>query len=44
MEKCIRCNEIDEDRRTILMACFYEMNELGISFQNKSLMDADDNA
>jgi hypothetical protein len=32
MEKCVRCGEVEEDRRTLWMACFYEMNELGIPF------------
>lgn len=31
-EMCIRCKEVDEDRRTLWMACFYEMNELGLPF------------
>ena len=43
MEKCIRCNEVDEDRRTLWMGCFYEMHELSVPFDNKSLKDADDN-
>lgn len=31
-EKCQRCGEVDQDRRTLWMACFYEMMELGIPF------------
>lgn len=29
-EKCQRCGERGEDRRTLWMACLYEMNELGL--------------
>lgn len=32
-EKCMRCGEVGEDRRTLWMACFYEMEELGIPFE-----------
>ena len=32
MDKCIRCGEMDEDLRTLYMACFYDMNELNIPF------------
>lgn len=31
-EKCVRCGDIGEDRRTLWMACFYAMEELGIPF------------
>lgn len=31
-EKCQRCGEVGEDRRTLWMACFYAMNELPIPF------------
>lgn len=31
-EKCVRCGEVGEDRRTLWMACFYEMAELGLPF------------
>lgn len=37
METCQRCKETDEDRRTLWMACFYEMNELGIPFEQIGL-------
>jgi hypothetical protein len=33
-EKCQRCNEVDYDRRTIWMNCFYDMSELDIPFSN----------
>ena len=33
MDKCQRCGDIGEDRRTLWMACFYEMMELGIPFE-----------
>ena len=32
MEECVRCKEVDEDRRTLWMRCFYEMNELEVPF------------
>lgn len=31
-EQCQRCGEVDQDRRTLWMACFYEMTELGLPF------------
>ena len=31
-EPCQRCGEVDHDRRTLWMACFYEMKELGLPF------------
>ena len=40
-EKCDRCGEDGEDRRTLWMACFYEMNELGLPFQEEVLFKAD---
>ncbi len=33
MEECQRCKDIDEDRRTLEMACFYNMNELDVPFK-----------
>lgn len=32
-ETCQRCHDIGEDRRTLWMACFYEMNELKVPFE-----------
>lgn len=32
-EKCQRCEKVGEDRRTLWMACFYQMNELGLPFE-----------
>ncbi len=32
-EKCQRCGEVGDDRRTLWMACLYEMNELPIPFE-----------
>lgn len=29
---CARCHEVDEDRRTLYMARFYNMSELGLPF------------
>lgn len=36
-EKCDRCGEVDEDRRTLWMACFYAMNELRVPFKNVAI-------
>jgi hypothetical protein len=36
-ERCQRCGEVGEDRRTLWMACFYEMNELPIPFEQVQL-------
>ena len=33
MEECQRCKDIDEDRRTLEMACFYDMKELDVPFK-----------
>lgn len=32
-EKCQRCGDEEEDRRTLWMACFYAMEELEIPFE-----------
>lgn len=32
-EKCERCGEVGEDRRTLWMACLYEMMELSVPFK-----------
>ncbi len=32
MSKCQRCGEEGEDRRTLWMACLYDMAELGVPF------------
>ncbi len=40
-DKCIRCGSVGQDRRTLWMACFYEMGELGIPFGREVLFDAD---
>jgi hypothetical protein len=37
METCQRCNEEGEDRRTLWMACFYEMGELGLPFEQTAV-------
>lgn len=36
-EKCARCGEVGEDRRTLWMACFYAMEELDIPFEQRTL-------
>jgi len=40
-EKCARCGEMGEDRRTLWMACFYAMEELGLPFERDILFDGD---
>lgn len=40
-ELCQRCGEKGEDRRTLWMACFYEMSELGIPFTREALLQTD---
>lgn len=40
-EQCQRCKEDGEDRRTLWMACFYEMNELNIPFNIDTLYTND---
>jgi len=42
MEECVRCNEVDEDRRTLWMACFYQMNELELPFEKQIITDKED--
>lgn len=37
METCQRCKEEDDDRRTLWMSCFYDMDELGIPFEVKRM-------
>lgn len=32
-DACVRCGQEGEDRRTLWMACLYEMAELGLPFQ-----------
>jgi len=40
-EVCDRCKSSGEDRRTLMMRCFYAMEELGIPFGREVLLDAD---
>jgi len=40
-EKCQRCGEVGEDRRTLQMACFYDMSELSLPFKKQTLFHAD---
>lgn len=39
-EKCQRCGEEGEDRRTLWMACFYAMEEFKIPFEKEVLFHA----
>lgn len=43
-EKCDKCGEIGEDRRTLWMACFYAMNELNIPFNSAIINSIDKEA
>ena len=35
--KCARCGEIGDDRRTLWMSCLYDMSELGIPLEQRSV-------
>jgi hypothetical protein len=37
-EACARCGEVGEDRRTLWMACFYDMAELRVPFEQRQIM------
>ena len=39
-ERCARCGEIGEDRRSLWMACFYQMNELKLPLVERVLFHA----
>ena len=39
-ERCVCCGEVGHDRRTLWMACFYEMKELGLPFEEQPLFHA----
>jgi hypothetical protein len=41
METCQRCLAVGEDRRTIRMNCFYNMNELGLPFEQQVFFQTD---
>lgn len=36
-EKCERCGEAGDDRRTLWMSCLYDMSELGIPLKQRSI-------
>lgn len=36
-EECDRCHEVDEDRRTLWMACLYQMSEMKLPFKEFEL-------
>lgn len=40
-DKCARCGEVGEDRRTLWMACLYAMEELGIPLDQRFLFHAE---
>lgn len=38
-EDCQKCNAEEDDLRTLWMACFYEMNELGLPFEKEQIRE-----
>ncbi len=40
-EICQRCKGFGSDRRTLWMACFYEMKELGLPFEKLFIAERD---
>lgn len=36
-EQCQRCGSVGQDRRTLWMACFYRMDELGLPFKELAI-------
>ena len=36
-DKCARCGEAGDDRRTLWMSCLYDMSELGIPLEQRSI-------
>ena len=36
-DKCARCGEFGDDRRTLWMSCLYDMSELGIPLEQRSI-------
>jgi len=41
-EKCRRCGELGQDRRTLRMDCYYDMSELKLPFCRETWFDAPD--
>lgn len=39
MEECQKCKEVDYDRRSLWMSCFYSMEELGLPFTQLAIED-----
>lgn len=37
-EKCQRCGDVGEDRRTLFMSCSYEMSELRVPFKMRQIV------
>jgi hypothetical protein len=37
-DRCDRCGEVGEDRRTLWMACLYDMLELNIPFTQRAIL------
>ena len=37
LERCDRCGDLGHDRRTLWMACLYDMDELGLPFKQDTL-------
>lgn len=40
-EKCVRCGEVGQDRRTLWMAALWDMSTLGPPFETQTLFHAD---
>jgi hypothetical protein len=40
-EKCMKCKKEGEDRRTLYMSCFYDMDELAVPFVHEKLYKID---
>lgn len=36
-EQCQKCKKVDEDRRTLWMCCFYNMDELNLPFDRQEV-------
>lgn len=37
-EECVRCKEVDHDRRTLWTACMYDLSETGIPFEGVNIV------
>ena len=37
-ERCVRCGDVGEDRRTLRMSCFYAMDEMNVPFSEEKVV------